>query len=272
MITKFQIFESRSENKYESGQRDIDPYGEEIWEGKNIPIKDKLEKILADFNLNKLKFMEYSTASGNYKIYMLYHNDIWIPLHLRKYPLPISALRVAKFTSNNIDEIEYSLKVERGRKVERPNFTSDYKKSIWDFFNNEYNKGKDMMKANDPYGEEIWENIDHSDIDPYGEEDWIGEIERNPNDCVSWRGVPFWIGIIDARTKSILETWPFRVAQDADFHAEFYMGDNMDKVDSGEYLIFWANTPDDIEIDPAVIELPQDKYWEAVGKIKNQLD
>ena len=41
----------------------------------------------------------------------------------------------------------------------------------------DYNR---KITEEDPYGEEVWENIDHSDVDPYGEEDWeeIGKFNK----------------------------------------------------------------------------------------------
>jgi len=73
----------------------------------------------------------------------------------------------------------------------------------------------------------------------------------NPNkNPVSWNGKPFWIGIVDLRDAEIIATWTYEHAKSHDFHHSFYMDrEYQEKLDDGEYGIFWVNKNKDGTLD-----------------------
>lgn len=54
------------------------------------------------------------------------------------------------------------------------------------------------------------------------------------NNPMSWKGKPFWIGIVDLIDGEIISTWTYEKAESCDFHHSFYM-DSMyqEKIDEG---------------------------------------
>lgn len=69
---------------------------------------------------------------------------------------------------------------------------------------------------------------------------------KNP---ASWKGTPFWIGVIDNRDYQIVATWTYERAESCDFHHSFYMDIEYQNLISDEiYTIFFFNG-DDVEID-----------------------
>ena len=68
--------------------------------------------------------------------------------------------------------------------------------------------------------------------------------EKNP---VTWKGIPFWIGIVDKSDGEIIAVWTYEKAKSCDFHHSFYMTDYLEKIDDEEYGIFWFNDDEDID-------------------------
>ena len=89
--------------------------------------------------------------------------------------------------------------------------------------------------------------------------------DKNP---VTWKGIPFWIGIFDSTDGEIIDTWTFETARDCDFHHSFYMNiEYLDKIKDGEYIVFWFNN-NTCEID----NRNMDNYEHFLKKIISQLD
>lgn len=64
-------------------------------------------------------------------------------------------------------------------------------------------------------------------------------INKNP---ATWKGKPFWIGIVDLRDGEIIATWTYQKAKSCDFHHSFYMDEEyLEKIKGEEYGVFWFN-------------------------------
>jgi len=65
------------------------------------------------------------------------------------------------------------------------------------------------------------------------------ESKKNKNP-VKWKGIPFWIGIVDLIDGEVISTWSYETAESHDFNHSFYMNlEYLEKIDDGEYGIFW---------------------------------
>ena len=95
----------------------------------------------------------------------------------------------------------------------------------------------------------------------------IFESEIKNKNPMKWKGIPFWIGIVDLLDGEIISTWTYQKAEIYDLHHSLYMDKTyLEKIDDEEYGVFWFNNPNDLD------------FWDYSGitsdivkKIKKQI-